>query len=336
MMCASFCRQAISASSSLGRSTYGTLCLAKLLLLWDLFNNFFSENLMYAATAAAVGASAAVFFHNRTKPCRPKGTAGPAGNEGPRRYLIAGNWKCNGSVESNAERIEVFNKAGTIPANVDVVLCVPYVHISMALAQLRDDIEVGAQNCGAHVTCGAYTGEIGSHQLKDIGCPWVIIGHSERREGFGMAGEPEDLCAAKCKAAIDNGLKVMFCVGEKKEDRESGVTMKVVAKQMEPLAKALKAEDWDKVALAYEPVWAIGTGLTATPAMAQDTHADIRKWVADNVSASIAKATRIQYGGSMKGANAKELLAQPDIDGGLIGGASLQADFFNVINGVTK
>jgi triosephosphate isomerase len=335
-MCFSSSTSNFGFSFARSRNLRYSLCLAILLLIWGLFDNFFSENLMYAATAAAVGASAALFFHNRTQSSRPKGSAGPAGNEGPRRYLIGGNWKCNGSLEANAERVEMFNKAGTIPANVDVVLCVPFVHISMVLAGLRDDIEVGAQNCGAHTTCGAYTGEIGSHQLKDIGCPWVIIGHSERREGFGMAGEPEDLCATKCKVAIENGLKVMFCVGEKKEERESGVTMKIIAKQMEPLAKALKPEDWDKVALAYEPVWAIGTGLTATPAMAQETHAQIRKWVADNVSPAIAAATRIQYGGSMKGANAAELLAQPDIDGGLIGGASLQADFFNVINGVTK
>jgi triosephosphate isomerase len=169
-----------------------------------------------------------------------------------------------------------------------------------------------------------------------LGVTWVIIGHSERREGFGMAGETDELCAQKCKVAIDNGLKVMFAIGEKKEERESGVTMEVCAKQLAPLAKALTAEDWASVAIAYEPVWAIGTGLTATPEMAQETHADIRKWVKENVSEEIAVATRIQYGGSMKGANAVALLAQPDIDGGLIGGASLKADFFNVINGIPK
>ena len=125
-------------------------------------------------------------------------------------------------------------------------------------------------------------------------------------------------------------------IGEKKEERESGDTMKVCASQLEPLAKALDAADWANVAIAYEPVWAIGTGLTATPEMAQDTHADIRKWIKENVSEEIATATRIQYGGSMKGANAEGLLAQPDIDGGLIGGASLKADFFNVVNGIPK
>jgi triosephosphate isomerase (TIM) len=161
------------------------------------------------------------------------------------------------------------------------------------------------------------------------------VGHSERREGFGgMAGEPEDLCAQKCKVAVDAGLKVMFAIGEKQEQREAGTTMDVCAAQLEPLAKLLSVEDWANIAIAYEPVWAIGTGLTATPEMAQETHRGIRDWIASNVSTDIARAVRIQYGGSMKGENAKDLLAQPDIDGGLIGGASLKADFFNVINGV--
>jgi len=267
---------------------------------------------------------------------RPKGSSSENSVGGPRRYLIGGNWKCNGLYDQNVERIKVFNDAGPIPSNVDVVLCVPYIHIPMALSMLRDDIEVGAQDCGNNTKDGAFTGQVGAHQLKDIGCTWVIIGHSERREGFGMAGEPEALCAEKCKVALDKGLKVMFAIGEKKEEREAGTTMQVCAKQLEPLAKVLDAKDWDQVAIAYEPVWAIGTGLTATPEMAQETHADIRNWIKEHVSPDVASAIRIQYGGSMKGANAKDLLQQPDIDGGLIGGASLQADFFNVINGVPK
>merc|ERR1712008_608387 len=164
----------------------------------------------------------------------------------------------------------------------------------------------------------------------------VIVGHSERREGFEMAGEDEELCAKKLKVALDAGLKVMFAIGEKKEEREAGTTMDVCAKQLEPASKILTESDWENVAIAYEPVWAIGTGLTATPQMAQDTHAGIRQWVADNVSAKVAKEVHIQYGGSMKGANAEELLAQPDIDGGLIGGASLKADFFNIINAASE
>ncbi len=267
---------------------------------------------------------------------RPKGSSSENLVTGPRNYLIGGNWKCNGSYNENVERIKVFNEAGPIPSNVEVVLCVPYIHIPMALSLLRDDIAVGAQNCGNNTEDGAFTGEISAAQLKDIGCTWVIIGHSERREGFGMAGEPEGLCAEKCKVALDAGLKVMFAIGEKKEEREAGTTMDVCAKQLEPLAKVLAPSDWANVALAYEPVWAIGTGLTATPEMAQETHAEIRKWVKDNVSEEVAASIVIQYGGSMKGANAKDLLNQDDIDGGLIGGASLQADFFNVINGVPK
>lgn len=266
---------------------------------------------------------------------RPAGSSAPA-TDGPRKYLVAGNWKCNGTVAENKERIETFNNAGPIPSNVEVVVCAPYLYIPQLLESLREDIAVGTQDCGVNEKNGAYTGEVGAFQVKDIGCEWVIIGHSERREGFEMVGESPELCAKKTRVAIDSGLKVMFCIGEKKEERENGTTMEVCASQLEPLAKILEAADWDKIAIAYEPVWAIGTGLTATPEMAQETHASIRSWISDNVSPEVANATRIQYGGSMKGANAEGLLAQPDIDGGLIGGASLKADFFNVVNGVPK
>lgn len=267
---------------------------------------------------------------------RPDGSAGPAGVEGDRKYLIGGNWKCNGSWDENKDRVTMFNGLGAIPANVEVVLCCPDIHIPLLAEGLRKDIAVGGQNCGLNKGFGAFTGETCSTQLTDLGCTWVIIGHSERREGFGMVGETEQLCAEKTKVAIENGLSVMFAIGEKKEERESGVTMDVCAKQLAPLAKILSTEEWAKVAIAYEPVWAIGTGLTATPEMAQETHKNIRDWVSSNVSADVAGAVRIQYGGSMKGANAKDLLAQPDIDGGLIGGASLKDDFFNVINGIPK
>ncbi len=268
---------------------------------------------------------------------RPEGSSEPAGLvTSERKYLIGGNWKCNGTWDENLSRVEMFNKAGPIPENVEVALCVPFMNIPLLLSGLRRDIAVGAQNCGLNSGNGAYTGETGSHQLAAMGCTWVIVGHSERRTGFGMPGEPEDLCAQKCKAAIDNGLKVMFAIGEQKDERESGITMEICAKQLQPLAECLPLSDWDKVAIAYEPVWAIGTGLTATPEMAQETHAQIRAWIADNVSDAVAQSVRIQYGGSMKGANAKDLLAQPDIDGGLIGGASLKEDFFNVVRGIPK
>jgi len=230
----------------------------------DRFSSSDSDTAVIATTAAAVGASAAyLLFHNLQK-SRPKGSSSPA-SEGERKYLVAGNWKCNGTVAANEELIKAFNDAGAIPSNVEVVVCAPYVHLPMLLALLREDVAVGAQDCGNNSANGAYTGEVGAFQIKDLGCSWVIIGHSERREGFGMPGEPEELCASKTKVAIDAGLKVMFCIGEKKEERESGVTMDVCSKQLAPLAKTLKAEEWDKVAIAYEPVWAIGTGLTATP-----------------------------------------------------------------------
>mmetsp|Transcript_32257 Transcript_32257/g.49323 ORF Transcript_32257/g.49323 Transcript_32257/m.49323 type:complete len:271 (-) Transcript_32257:166-978(-) len=263
---------------------------------------------------------------------RPKGSStGDAAKDGERTYLIGGNWKCNGTLASAKELIKTFNEAGPIPANCEVVIGAPFIHLPLLLSELRDDIQVAAQNCGVNEKMGAYTGETCASQLVDLGVDWVIIGHSERREGFGMAGEDNELVAKKVKVAVDAGLKVMFCIGEKKEEREAGVTMDVCAKQMEPAAKLLTPEDWAKVSIAYEPVWAIGTGLTATPDMAQETHSGIRSWMSDNVSPEVAAAVRIQYGGSMKGANAKDLLAQSDIDGGLIGGASLKPDFFNCI-----
>ena len=141
---------------------------------------------------------------------RPAGSASDIGADGPRKYLIGGNWKCNGTWDENAERVTTFNGAGPIPSNVEVALCVPDINIPQLLATLRKDIAVGAQNSGVNAGNGAYTGETGSHQLKALGVTWVIIGHSERREGFGMAGETPELCAKKCKVAIDNGLKVMF------------------------------------------------------------------------------------------------------------------------------
>ena len=297
------------------------------------------------ATAAAIGASVGYVIASK-KACekskaakveavseRPKGSSsGSPEKEGERKYLIGGNWKCNGTVESAKALIKILNEAGPIPKNVEVAVAAPFIHLGLVLSELRDDIAVSAQNSAVSAKTGAFTGEICASQLVDLGVTWVVLGHSERREGFEMAGEDSELVAKKVKVAVDAGLKVMFAIGEKKEEREKGITLKVCAEQMAPATKLLTEADWANVAIAYEPVWAIGTGLTATPEMAQETHAGIRKWVSENVSPAVAKAVRIQYGGSMKGANAKDLLAQPDIDGGLIGGASLKADFFNVIN----
>ena len=186
--------------------------------------------------------------HNST---RPKGSSVENSVVGPRRYLIGGNWKCNGTTASNAELISTFNDAGPIPSNVDVAICAPYIYISQVASSLRDDIAVGAQDCAINSDMGAYTGEICASQLKDVGVTWVIVGHSERRQGFGdmTPGEPETHCATKCKVAIDAGLNVMFAIGEQKEERENGTTMEVCAKQLEPLAKLLSGDDWNKVAI---------------------------------------------------------------------------------------
>ena len=141
---------------------------------------------------------------------RPEGSASDIGADGPRKYVIGGNWKCNGTWDENADRVAIFNEAGPIPSNVEVALCVPDINIPQLLSTLRSDIAVGAQNCGINTGNGAFTGETGSHQLKALGVVWTIVGHSERREGFGMAGETVEVCAKKCKVALDNGLKVMF------------------------------------------------------------------------------------------------------------------------------
>lgn len=290
------------------------------------------------ALSAACGAALAYIYHKISNG-RPKGSSlKVTAEDGERTYLIGGNWKCNNTMAQNKELIQIFNKAGPIPSNVEVAICAPYPYLTTVLETLRSDISVGAQNCGVNLKKGAFTGEVAAFQLKDIGCSWVIVGHSERRAGFGGdSGESNEVCAKKAQVALDARLKVMFAIGETKEQREAGKTLQVCAEQLKPLASLLpKASDWENVAIAYEPVWAIGTGLTATPEMAQETHLGIRQWISQNVASSVAKSIRIQYGGSMKGKNAKDLLAQPDIDGGLIGGASLTADFFNVVNGVPK
>lgn len=249
--------------------------------------------------------------------------------DGARTYLIGGNWKSNGTVESAEKLIKTFNEGYPIPTNAEVVIAAPFIHIPLLLMSLRKDIQVAAQNCSLTGT-GAYTGEVTASQLKDMGVTWVILGHSERREGFGMAGEDSELVAKKTKMAISEGLKVMFCIGEKKEDREAGKTMDVCISQLKPLVDTISKEEWANISIAYEPVWAIGTGLCATAEMAQATQSEIRTWISENVGADVAAAVRIQYGGSMKCATAAELLAQPDIDGGLIGGASLNDSFCRI------
>lgn len=178
---------------------------------------------------------------------RPEGSSkGSAAPEGTRTYLLGGNWKANGTVASVEKLIADFNGAGPIPANAEVVVGAPFIHIPLCLMSLRKDIAIAAQNCNLTGT-GAYTGEVCASQLKDMGVTWVILGHSERREGFGMAGEDSELVAKKTKMALGEGLKVMLCIGEKKEEREAGTTMDVCAAQLKPCAEILSKEDWANV-----------------------------------------------------------------------------------------
>jgi triosephosphate isomerase (TIM) len=242
-----------------------------------------------------------------------------------RKKIVAGNWKMNTDVVSGvalAKEINAQLKANK--ANCDVVICVPATH----LVPVKEVIDLnilglGAENCSEHVS-GAYTGEISAEMVKSTGAGYVILGHSERRQYF---GENNEQLKAKVELALANGLTPIFCIGEVLEERENGTYNEVVRGQVEALF-GLSAEDFGKIILAYEPVWAIGTGKTATAEQAQDMHANIRKAIEEKYGNAVAQETSILYGGSCKPANAKELFSKEDVDGGLIGGAALKADSF--------
>ncbi len=208
--------------------------------------------------------------------------------------------------------------------NCDVVVCVPFTHLTSVNAVLESElVKLGAENCSEHEK-GAYTGEVSAAMVKSTGATHVILGHSERRQYF---GENNEQLLAKTKLALANGLTPIFCVGEVLEERENGTYNDVVKCQVEALFD-LSAEDFGKIIIAYEPVWAIGTGKTATAEQAQDMHAHIRKVIEDKYGKEVAEDTSILYGGSCKPGNAPELFAKPDVDGGLIGGAALEAESF--------
>eukprot|EP00475_Leptophrys_vorax_P021614 TRINITY_DN2935_c1_g1_i1.p1 TRINITY_DN2935_c1_g1~~TRINITY_DN2935_c1_g1_i1.p1 ORF type:complete len:253 (-),score=58.54 TRINITY_DN2935_c1_g1_i1:222-980(-) len=248
-----------------------------------------------------------------------------------RKFIVGGNWKCNGNQESIKKLVEVLN-GGTVVGKdvVEVVIAPPFVYIPLVKGSLKSDFEIAAQNCWVQKG-GAFTGEVSAEMLVDLDIPWVIIGHSERRT---LIKESNEFVADKVAYALSKGLKVIACVGESLAQREAGETVAVVAAQVKAIAD--KVSNWDNVVLAYEPIWAIGTGKVATPQQAQDTHADIRKWIAENVSADVASKIRIQYGGSVNGANCKELAALPDVDGFLVGGAALKPEFVDIINSATE
>ena len=242
-----------------------------------------------------------------------------------RHKLVAANWKMNGSLAANAAWAVAFR--GSAAPACDVVVCAPFVYLSVLQENLRGTkAAVGAQNL-SHEAPGAFTGEVAGEMLADIGCRWVIVGHSERRA---LYGESNELVAAKAARAVALGLKTIACVGETLAEREAGRTMDVVDAQLDALLARCTVAELATGAIAYEPVWAIGTGKTATPAQAQEVHAAIRARLA-KADAAAAARTRLLYGGSVKPANAAELFGQTDIDGGLIGGASLQAKDFLAI-----
>lgn len=249
-------------------------------------------------------------------------------NRKMRMPVIAGNWKMNNGPAA-AEKLVGEIKPFAETAGCEVVLCVPYVSLQAALAAAAGTgIKIGAQNCH-WAPSGAFTGEVSAEMLKELGVPYVIVGHSERRQYF---GETDGTVHDRTRAALDAGLKVILCVGELKAQRLSGITAEVVRLQTKLALEGVSAEEVEqRVVIAYEPVWAIGTGLTATPEQANEVNALIRALIAELYSAQTAERTVIQYGGSMNDANAGELLAQPDIDGGLIGGASLSAEKFAAI-----
>lgn len=242
-----------------------------------------------------------------------------------RKNIVAGNWKMNTTLDEGVELAnEINNELKDAKVNCDVVVCVPFTHLTSVNAVLDSElVGLGAENCSEHDK-GAYTGEVSAAMVKSTGAGYVILGHSERRQYF---GENNEQLLAKTKQALANGLTPIFCVGEVLEQREDGSYNEVVKGQVEALFE-LSADDFSKIIIAYEPVWAIGTGKTATAEQAQDMHAHIRKVVEEKYGKEVADNTSILYGGSCKPTNAKELFAKPDVDGGLIGGAALKADSF--------
>ena len=242
-----------------------------------------------------------------------------------RRPFIAGNWKMNLNRREAAALAEAIARRAGELAGVDLAVCPPSVYLQAVGAALAgSQVALGAQNM-YHETAGAFTGEISAAMLVDLGCRYVILGHSERRH---ILGETDDQINRKVLAALAAGLTPIVCVGELLAEREAGATAAVIRRQFDGSLAGLSEEQMGSVVIAYEPVWAIGTGRVATPEQAQEVHLDLRKLIGGRYNASLAQTVRIQYGGSVKPANAAELLSQPDVDGALVGGASLKADDF--------
>lgn len=250
-----------------------------------------------------------------------------------RQKIVAGNWKCNTNLQ---EGIELAKAVDSIVAaegaeDVVVVLGTPFTHLTKVVENVNTKrIGVAAQNCAAEAS-GAFTGEVSAEMVKSTGAEYVILGHSERREYY---GETSEILNKKVALALENGLTPIYCCGEALKIRETGTHNEFVVNQLEETIFNLSVQDFKKIVIAYEPIWAIGTGVTASSAQAQDMHANIRAAIAKKFGKEVAEEISILYGGSCKPSNAKELFANIDVDGGLIGGASLKAeDFIGIING---
>ena len=245
-----------------------------------------------------------------------------------RRFVIAGNWKMNKTPSETKAFLEALKPVVAGKDNCDIVCCVPATNLAVAVETVKgSNIKIGAQNVHFEKS-GAFTGEISADMLVDLGVEYVIIGHSERRQYF---AETDETVNARVKAALEAGLKVILCVGELLEQREDGITSETVSLQTKIALGGVSADEMKNIIIAYEPVWAIGTGKTATADQANEVNHTIREVIADLYGKAVADATTVQYGGSMNAANAQELLSTEDVDGGLIGGASLKAADFSVI-----
>lgn len=243
-----------------------------------------------------------------------------------RKNIVAGNWKMNTTLPEGVALAKDVNEAlKGVDAKCDVIICVPFTHLASVNDVINSEkLGLGAENCADHKS-GAYTGEVSAPMVASTGATYVILGHSERRQYY---GETSEILKEKVNLALANNLTPIFCVGEVLEQRENGSYLEVVKKQIEEALFDLSVEDFSKLILAYEPVWAIGTGKTATDDQAQEMHSYIRGVIADKYGKEVADNTSILYGGSCKPSNAKALFAKPDVDGGLIGGASLDAESF--------
>lgn len=249
-----------------------------------------------------------------------------------RKPFVAGNWKMNLD-QGTSDALVTDLLAKSFDDTVEVAVCPPYVYAAAVGQQINgSNIGLGCQDVYFEPK-GAFTGEISCSMLKDIGCQYVILGHSERRH---VLGETDEVINKKVKSAIASGLTPLVCVGETLEERESGRTMEVITEQFKGSLAGISAEEMAQVVIAYEPVWAIGTGKVATPEQAEEVHSDLRKLLETSYNSEVAEKIRIQYGGSVKPDNAADLLSQPNIDGALVGGASLKADDFAAIISAAK